>query len=68
MTREYIARLNAAQVERLHGAYSVIAATYEDIMGGPMNCRGIKEYHAVMDSREALRQRFMQLTAGGYGQ
>lgn len=66
MKAELIARLPAADVQRLYAAYNVIAAIYEDIMGGPLNCRGIKEYHAIMDTREKLRQRFNELTRQSY--
>lgn len=66
MKAELIARLSAADVQRLRAAYDVIAATYEDVMGGPLNCRGIKEYHAIMDTREKLRSRFNDLTRQSY--
>lgn len=68
MTRELVSRLTAEQCERLHAAYTTIACVYEDICGGPYGARQFKEYFAVMDTRENLRQRFMQLTAYGNGQ
>ena len=68
MTRELVSRLTAEQCERLHAAYTQIACVYEDVCGGPYGARQFKEYFAVMDSREYLRQRFMQLTSYGHGQ
>lgn len=68
MTRELVSRLTAEQCERLHAAYTTIACVYEDVCGGPYGAREHKEYFAVMDTRESLRQRFMQLTAYGHGQ
>lgn len=68
MTKELVSRLNAEQCERLHAAYTTIACIYEDVCGGPYKAREHKEYFAVMDTREHLRQRFMQLTAYGNGQ
>lgn len=68
MTKELISRLTADQCERLHAAYTQIACLYEDICGGPYGARQFKEYFAVMDTRENLRQRFMKLTSYGHGQ
>lgn len=68
MTRELVNRLTAAQCERVHAAYTAIACVYEDVCGGPYGARQFKEYFAIMDSREYLRQRFMQLTACNDGQ
>lgn len=68
MTRELVSRLTAEQCERLHAAYTQIACVYEDICGGPYGARQFKEYFAVMDTRENLRQRFMQLTSYDHGQ
>lgn len=62
MTRELIARLNAEQCQRLHAAYTQVALVYEDLCNGPYGARQYKEYFAIMDSRENIRQRFMMLT------
>ena len=61
MTKDFCSRLTAEQAEKVHYAYSVIASTYENVCGGPYKAREYKEYFAAMDSRENLRQRFIQL-------
>lgn len=63
MKAEVIEKLTAEQVEKAHAAYTTIAAIYEDACGGPYKAREFREYFAIMDSREALRKRFMLLTA-----
>lgn len=68
MTRELVERLSAAQCEKLHAAYTIIACEYENLCGGPYGARAYKEYFAIMDTREYLRQRFMRLTAMQDGQ
>lgn len=68
MTKELVGRLTAEQCERAHAAYTTLACIYEDVCGGPYGARQFKEYFAVMDSREYLRQRFMQLTSYDHGQ
>lgn len=67
MTRELISRLTAEQCQRLHAAYTQIALEYERLCDGPYGARQYKEYFAIMDSREAIRQRFMQLTNNSRG-
>lgn len=62
MTKEFCRLLSAEQLQKAHYAYSIIAATYENICGGPYKAREYKEYFAAMDSRENLRKRFNELT------
>ena len=67
MKAELISRMNALQVEEAHAAYTKLACIYEDLCNGPMNARQYKEYFAIMDNREALRKRFLQLTINDHG-
>lgn len=67
MKAELIERLNVVQIQEAHAAYTKIAAIYEDVCNGPTGARNYKEYFAVMDTREALRKRFYNLTAGNDG-
>lgn len=62
MKKELIDKLCAADVERLHEAYTKIAVVYENMCGGPYKAKEHKEYFAVMNTREYLRKRFMELT------
>lgn len=67
MKAELIARMTAVQVEEAHAAYTKLACIYEDVCNGPMNARQYKEYFAIMDNREALRKRFLELTTNDHG-
>lgn len=66
MTKSFCGRLSAEQAQRAHRAYTDIACIYEDVCGGPYKAREYKEYFAVMDSREYLRQRFNELMNTGH--
>lgn len=61
MSTEFIQRMSVLQVEEAHAAYTKLAVIYEDVCNGPMNARQFKEYYAIMDSRERLRKRFLEL-------
>lgn len=61
MSTEFIQRMSVLQVEEAHAAYTKLAVIYEDVCNGPMNARQFKEYYAIMDSRERLRKRFIEL-------
>lgn len=61
MSTEFIQRMSVLQIEEAHAAYTKLAVIYEDVCNGPMNARQFKEYYAIMDSRERLRKRFIEL-------
>ena len=61
MSTEFIQRMSILQIEEAHAAYTKLAVIYEDVCNGPMNARQFKEYYAIMDSRERLRKRFIEL-------
>lgn len=61
MSTEFIQRLSALQVEQAHAAYTKLAVIYEDVCNGPLGARQFKEYYSIMDSRERLRKRFLEL-------
>ena len=62
MKAEVINRMSAEQLQKAHAAYTTLAALYEDVCGGPYAARGYREYFGIMDTREALRRRFVALT------
>lgn len=68
MKAEVIERMSAEQVERAHAAYTTLACLYEDVCGGPYKAREHREYFGIMDSREALRKRFIFLTCSDHGE
>lgn len=59
--------MTAEEIQKVHYAYSIIAATYENVCGGPYKAREYKEYFAAMDSRENLRRRYNEITLNEYG-
>lgn len=61
MKRELIDKLNLLEVQKAHAAYSTLAVLYEALCGGPNGAKAYKEYFAIMDSREMLRQRALRL-------
>ena len=62
MNAEFIAKMNAAQIEQAHAAYTRLAAIYEDVCNGPYQARAYKEYFAIMDNRSRLRASFIAKT------
>lgn len=67
MKAEIIKALSVEQIERAYAAYSVLAVIYEDVCQGPRNARAYREYFGIMDTRENLRKRFMELQRESYG-
>lgn len=67
MTKEFIERMTAEQLEKAHAAYSQIAIIYEDVCGGPYKAREYREYFGVMDNRENIKRRFRLLITNSDG-
>lgn len=56
MTKELCARMRYEDLERAYNAYNALMLTYENTCGGPYAARQFKEYFAICDSRENIRQ------------
>ena len=56
MTKELCARMRYEDLERAYRAYTDLALAYENTCGGPYAAREFKEYFAIMDSRNNIRQ------------
>lgn len=67
MKAEVINRMSAEQLQKAHAAYTALALLYEDVCGGPYAARKYREYFGIMDTREALRRRFISLNVEDYG-
>lgn len=56
MTKELCARMRYEDLERAYNAYNALMLAYENTCGGPYAARQYKEYFAICDSRENIRQ------------
>ena len=56
MTKELVKSMRYSDLERAYGAYSVLMCVYEDTCGGPYAAQAHKEYFAIRDSRDNIRQ------------
>lgn len=56
MTKELCARMRYGDLEMAYKAYTDLALAYENTCGGPYAAREFKEYFAIMDSRNNIRQ------------
>ena len=65
MTKELCARISYEDLERAYKAYTVLALVYEDTCGGPYAAREFKEYFAIMDSRNNIRQEVINRSNNG---
>lgn len=56
MTKELCTRMRYEDLERAYNAYNALMIAYENTCGGPYAARQYKEYFAICDSRENIRQ------------
>lgn len=56
MTKELAARMRYEDLEVAYRAYTNLMLVYETTCGGPYKAREHKEYFAIMDSRNNIRQ------------
>lgn len=56
MTKELVARMRYEDLELAYKAYTELMLVYETACGGPYKAREYKEYFAIMDSRNNIRQ------------
>lgn len=65
MTKELCARMRYEDLERAYNAYNALAIAYENTCGGPYGAREFKEYFAIMDSRNNIRQEVLNRSNSG---
>lgn len=56
MTKEFVAGVAYTDLERAYSAYNTLMAVYENACGGPRGAMSHKEYFAIRDSRDNIRQ------------
>lgn len=56
MTKEFVKGVAYAELERAYVAYNMLMSVYENACGGPYGARTHKEYFAICDSRDNIRQ------------
>lgn len=56
MTKEFVKSVPYTDLERAYNAYNTLMSVYENTCGGPYAARQHKEYFAVCDSRDNIRQ------------
>ena len=56
MTKELVSRMRYEDLEKAYAAYTRLMMVYESACGGPYAAREYKEYFAIMDSRNNIRQ------------
>lgn len=65
MTKEFAAGVAYTDLERAYGAYNTLMAVYENACGGPRGAMAHKEYFAIRDSRDNIRQEVVNRSRGG---
>ena len=60
MTKDLCQQVTYADLTRAYGAYSTLMSVYENTCGGPYRARAYKEYFAIIDSRDNIRQEVMR--------
>lgn len=56
MTKELVKTMRYDDLTRAYQAYNVLMSVYEDACGGPRGAMSHKEYFAIRDSRDNIRQ------------
>lgn len=56
MTKDLVSRMRYEDLELAYTAYTNLMLVYETTCGGPYKAREYKEYFAIMDSRNNIRQ------------
>lgn len=65
MTKEFVAGVAYTDLERAYSAYNTLMAVYENTCGGPRGAMAHKEYFAIRDSRDNIRQEVVNRSRGG---
>lgn len=56
MTKEFCRSVAYQDLTRAYAAYNELMSVYENTCGGPYGARANKEYFAIADSRDNIRQ------------
>lgn len=56
MTKDLCRQVSYADLTRAYEAYNTLMSVYENTCGGPYGARAHKEYFAISDSRDNIRQ------------
>lgn len=56
MTKDFVKCVRYEDLERAYQAYNALMCVYENTCGGPFGARSHKEYFAICDSRDNIRQ------------
>lgn len=56
MTKDLCKQVSYADLTRAYEAYNTLMSVYENTCGGPYGARAHKEYFAISDSRDNIRQ------------
>ena len=56
MTKEFVKNVRYEDLERAYSAYNALMSVYENTCGGPYAAKAYKEYFAICDSRDNIRQ------------
>lgn len=56
MTKAFVKSVSYKDLERAYQAYNALMMVYENTCGGPYAAREHKEYFAICDSRDNIRQ------------
>ena len=56
MTKELCKQIAYNDLQRAYSAYNTLMSVYENTCGGPYAARAHKEYFAICDSRDNIRQ------------
>lgn len=59
MTKDFVKGVAYTDLERAYSAYNTLMSVYENTCGGPYAARQHKEYFAICDSRDNIRQEVM---------
>lgn len=65
MTKGFAAGVAYTDLERAYSAYNTLMAVYENTCGGPRGAMAHKEYFAIRDSRDNIRQEVVNRSRGG---
>ncbi len=60
MTKDLCKQVSYADLTRAYEAYNTLMSVYENTCGGPYGARAHKEYFAISDSRDNIRQEVMR--------
>lgn len=56
MTKEFVKMVRYQDLEKAYAAYTMLMGVYEDTCSGPYSARAHREYFAICDSRDNIRQ------------